>query len=130
ISTAIDHLIEALSAPSESSNSLNLKEFVVPLSLEVGRIIRGFGWASTFNFKRLKYEREKTVSGPPGVCHKPCRACEIERRPRGARPQRRQTTKGRHLLKPTQSQAIPLHPAQAIAHYIAHPCTHPKDSRT
>ncbi|HGA2319581.1 TPA: hypothetical protein ACIRVE_004175, partial [Pseudomonas putida] len=43
ISTAIDHLIEALSAPSESSNSLNIKEFVVPLSLEVGRIIRGFG---------------------------------------------------------------------------------------
>ncbi|MFJ7792088.1 hypothetical protein, partial [Pseudomonas sp. NPDC096925] len=53
ISTAIDHLIEALSAPSESPNSLNFKEFVVPLSLEVGRIIRGFEGASTFNFKKL-----------------------------------------------------------------------------
>ncbi|MCE5995181.1 hypothetical protein LVV80_24615, partial [Pseudomonas sp. KCA11] len=53
ISTAGDHLIEALSAPSGSSNSLNFKEFVVPLSLEVGRIIRGFEGASTFNFKKL-----------------------------------------------------------------------------
>ncbi|HGA2319104.1 TPA: hypothetical protein ACIRVE_003692, partial [Pseudomonas putida] len=43
ISTAIDHLIEAFPAPSESSNPLIFKEFVVPLSLEVGRIIRGFG---------------------------------------------------------------------------------------
>ncbi|WP_343599409.1 hypothetical protein, partial [Pseudomonas sp.] len=63
ISTAIDHLIEALSAPSESSNSLNLKEFVVPLSLEVGRIIRGSGRASTFNFKKLKYKRKRPFQG-------------------------------------------------------------------
>jgi len=28
---------------------LNLKEFLVPITLEVGRIIRGFGSASTFN---------------------------------------------------------------------------------
>ncbi|MFF7066262.1 hypothetical protein, partial [Pseudomonas sp. NPDC008258] len=53
ILTACDHLIVALSAPSESANSLNFKEFVVPLSLEVGRIIRGFKSASTLNFKKL-----------------------------------------------------------------------------
>ncbi|MFK3830126.1 hypothetical protein ACI2JQ_18040, partial [Pseudomonas fulva] len=41
--------IVALSAPPELANSLNLKEFRVPMSLEVGRIIRGFEAASTFN---------------------------------------------------------------------------------
>ncbi|MDD2137953.1 hypothetical protein NPS53_00005, partial [Pseudomonas putida] len=50
ISTAFDHSIVALPTSPESPNSLNLKEFVVPLSLEVGRIIRGFERASTFNF--------------------------------------------------------------------------------
>ncbi|MEW9877113.1 hypothetical protein, partial [Pseudomonas putida] len=50
ISTAFDHSIVALPTPLESPNSLNFKEFVVPLSLEVGRIIRGFERASTFNF--------------------------------------------------------------------------------
>ncbi|MFK0095575.1 hypothetical protein, partial [Pseudomonas sp. NPDC090592] len=53
ILTACDHSIVALSAPSELPNSLNFKEFFVPLSLEVGRIIRGFESASTFNFKKL-----------------------------------------------------------------------------
>ncbi|WP_236707465.1 hypothetical protein, partial [Pseudomonas sp. Leaf58] len=52
ISTAFDHSIVALSASSELLNSLNFKEFVVPLSLEVGRIIRGFEGPSTFNFKK------------------------------------------------------------------------------
>ncbi|AFK69955.1 hypothetical protein YSA_05880 [Pseudomonas putida ND6] len=33
-------------------NSLNLKEFFVPMSLEVGRIIRGFERASTCYFKK------------------------------------------------------------------------------
>ncbi|MFT2160871.1 hypothetical protein, partial [Pseudomonas putida] len=63
ISTAFDHLIVALTAPSESSNSLNLKEFVVPLSLEVGRIIRGFERASTFNFKKVKYKGKRPYRG-------------------------------------------------------------------
>ncbi|MFG0684398.1 hypothetical protein, partial [Pseudomonas sp. WSY_20] len=42
--------IVALTAPPELANPLNLKEFRVPMSLEVGRIIRGFETASTFNF--------------------------------------------------------------------------------
>jgi len=33
---------------------LNIKEFVVPMSLEVGRIIRGFETPSTLNFKKLQ----------------------------------------------------------------------------
>ncbi|MFK3819493.1 hypothetical protein ACI2KG_23370, partial [Pseudomonas sp. NPDC089407] len=61
-STAGDHLIIALSAPSESANSLNFKEFVVPLSLEVGRIIRGFRNRSTFNFIYLKYRGKDRVA--------------------------------------------------------------------
>ncbi|WP_230381877.1 hypothetical protein, partial [Pseudomonas fulva] len=43
--------IVALSASPELANPLNFKEFLVPMSLEVGRIIRGFETASTFNFK-------------------------------------------------------------------------------
>ncbi|WP_235366115.1 hypothetical protein, partial [Pseudomonas plecoglossicida] len=54
ISTAADHLIVALSTLSEQPNLLNFNKFVVPMSLEVGRIIRGFERASTFNFKKLK----------------------------------------------------------------------------
>ncbi|WP_312818013.1 hypothetical protein, partial [Pseudomonas sp.] len=54
ISTAIDHSIEALPTSPQLPNSLNFKEFVVPMSLEVGRIIRGFETPSTFNFKKLK----------------------------------------------------------------------------
>ncbi|MEN5142812.1 hypothetical protein, partial [Pseudomonas juntendi] len=42
---------------------LNLKEFVVPLSLEVGRIIRGFERPSTFNFIYLKYSRGRPYQG-------------------------------------------------------------------
>ncbi|MFK3722081.1 hypothetical protein ACI2J9_21260, partial [Pseudomonas fulva] len=42
-------------APPELANPLNLKEFRVPMSLEVGRIIRGFETASTFNFMYWKY---------------------------------------------------------------------------
>ena len=33
------------------------------MSLEVGRIIRGFGRASTFNFKKLKYEGKRPYEG-------------------------------------------------------------------
>ncbi|MDG9891653.1 hypothetical protein N7645_23375, partial [Pseudomonas juntendi] len=64
ISTAFDHSIAAPTALSESLNSLNLKEFVVPLSLEVGRIIRGFEKASTFNSNKLS-GRLKSKAGRP-----------------------------------------------------------------
>jgi len=53
---------------------LNLKEFVVPMSLEVGRIIRGFEKASTFNFKKLKYKREI----PRKARHNTFSACETQ----------------------------------------------------
>jgi hypothetical protein len=33
------------------------------MSLEVGRIIRGFGRASTLNFKKLKYEGKRPYEG-------------------------------------------------------------------
>ncbi|WP_284285416.1 hypothetical protein, partial [Pseudomonas plecoglossicida] len=52
ISTAADHSIEALPALPGSFNSLNLKEFLVPTTLEVGRIIRGFETPSTLNFMK------------------------------------------------------------------------------
>ncbi|MBV4517322.1 hypothetical protein, partial [Pseudomonas kurunegalensis] len=52
-STACDHSIVALSTSPQLFNSLNFKEFFVPMSLEVGRIIRGFESASTLNFKKL-----------------------------------------------------------------------------
>ncbi|SPO57527.1 protein of unknown function [Pseudomonas sp. JV551A1] len=39
------------------------KEFFVPMSLEVGRIIRGFGGASTFNFIYSKYSRRRHYQG-------------------------------------------------------------------
>ncbi|MBV4493719.1 hypothetical protein, partial [Pseudomonas oryzicola] len=55
ISTAADHSIVALSASSLLLNSLMNKEFFVPISLEVGRIIRGSETASTFNFKKPSY---------------------------------------------------------------------------
>ncbi|WP_284386115.1 hypothetical protein, partial [Pseudomonas putida] len=99
ISTAGDHLIVAFSALSEQPNLLNFKKFVVPMSLEVGRIIRGFERASTFNFKKLKC-REKTTSRPPDVRHNTFCDYEIERRTGGARSCRRQKTQGR----PSQSQ--------------------------
>ncbi|WP_369397726.1 hypothetical protein, partial [Pseudomonas plecoglossicida] len=44
-----------------SFNSLNLKEFLVPTTLEVGRIIRGFESPSTFNFIYLKYSGEDRI---------------------------------------------------------------------
>ncbi|MEE1987996.1 hypothetical protein V0R39_26490, partial [Pseudomonas inefficax] len=44
-------------------NLLNFKKFVVPMSLEVGRIIRGFEGASTFNFKKLKYQGKRPHQG-------------------------------------------------------------------
>ncbi|WP_238217497.1 hypothetical protein, partial [Pseudomonas sp. PAGU 2196] len=51
-STADDLSIEALTTLPESINSLILKEFLVPITLEVGRIIRGFETPSTFNSKK------------------------------------------------------------------------------
>ncbi|MCT6568406.1 hypothetical protein N4308_14415, partial [Staphylococcus aureus] len=42
---------------------LNLKEFFVSMSLEVGRIIRGFERASTFNFKKVKYKGKRQYRG-------------------------------------------------------------------
>jgi hypothetical protein len=57
--TAVDHSTEALPEPSESLNSLILKEFLVPLSLEVGRIIRGSETASTLNFKKMKHSGKR-----------------------------------------------------------------------
>jgi hypothetical protein len=47
-----DQLTVALPELSESLNSLILKEFCVPLSLEVGRIIRGSETPSTLIFKK------------------------------------------------------------------------------
>ncbi|WP_286915553.1 hypothetical protein, partial [Pseudomonas sp. UBA6315] len=52
LSTAIDQMIEAPPALPGLSNSLNLKEFLVPTTLEVGRIIRGFESPSRLNFKK------------------------------------------------------------------------------
>ncbi|MBK5005682.1 hypothetical protein IAE38_002286, partial [Pseudomonas sp. S32] len=45
-------------------NSLNLKEFCVPLSLEVWRIIRGFERASTVYFNKLKWGMYKPSYDP------------------------------------------------------------------
>ncbi|WP_395589354.1 hypothetical protein, partial [Pseudomonas sp. TR47] len=55
---AIDQAIEAPPALPGLSNSLNFKEFLVPTTLEVGRIIRGFERPSRLNFKKLKYRRK------------------------------------------------------------------------
>ena len=52
VSTAIDQTTEAFPVLPGSINSLNLKEFLVPTTLEVGRIIRGFETPSTLNFKK------------------------------------------------------------------------------
>ncbi|WP_238540204.1 hypothetical protein, partial [Pseudomonas sp. GM84] len=54
-STAIDHSIKAPPVLPGSINSLNLKEFFVPTTLEVGRIIRGFESPSRLNSKKLQY---------------------------------------------------------------------------
>ncbi|WP_220036846.1 hypothetical protein, partial [Pseudomonas soli] len=48
--TAADQMTEALPEPFQTINSLIFKEFFVPMSLEVGRIIRGSESASTVNF--------------------------------------------------------------------------------
>ncbi|WP_218570401.1 hypothetical protein, partial [Pseudomonas sp. Kh13] len=63
ISTAGDQSIVALPASSELFNSLNFKEFVVPMPLEVGRIIRGFERPSTVNFKKVKYKGKRPHQG-------------------------------------------------------------------
>ncbi|MFZ5934421.1 hypothetical protein ACOKS3_06195, partial [Pseudomonas sp. HS6-2] len=41
-----------------------LKEFVVPMSLEVGRIIRGFESASTLKFMKLKHSMKSLLKEP------------------------------------------------------------------
>ncbi|HHJ1300450.1 TPA: hypothetical protein ABHN85_25515, partial [Pseudomonas sp. H2] len=53
ILTANDLSIGALPPLPGSINSLKLKEFFVPTTLEVGRIIRGFETASTLNSNKL-----------------------------------------------------------------------------
>ncbi|WP_203477525.1 hypothetical protein, partial [Pseudomonas arcuscaelestis] len=55
--TAADLSIEALPAPPETSNSLNLKEFSVPTTPEVGRIINTSAGASRtyYNFVSESY---------------------------------------------------------------------------
>ncbi|WP_217997301.1 hypothetical protein, partial [Pseudomonas plecoglossicida] len=78
-----DHSIEALPALPGSFNSLNLKEFLVPTTLEVGRIIRGFETPSTFNFIYLKYSGEDRIKASRCLPRTFC-TWEIERRPRGA----------------------------------------------
>ncbi|MEN5123235.1 hypothetical protein ABE489_20950, partial [Pseudomonas sp. TWI698] len=52
ISTAIDQAIEAPPVLPGLSNSLNFKEFLIPTTLEVGRIIRGFERPSRLNFNK------------------------------------------------------------------------------
>ncbi|MDD2110166.1 hypothetical protein NP554_30690, partial [Pseudomonas asiatica] len=56
-------MIVAFSALSEQPNLLNFKKFVVPMSLEVGRIIRGFRRRSRVNFIYLKYSRQRPYQG-------------------------------------------------------------------
>ncbi|MFK5732876.1 hypothetical protein KW869_05010, partial [Pseudomonas urmiensis] len=53
--TAADQKIEAPPVLPETSNSLILKEFSAPTTLEVGRIIRGSERASTLNFNKPQY---------------------------------------------------------------------------
>ncbi|WP_296235067.1 hypothetical protein, partial [Pseudomonas sp. UBA4617] len=63
ISTAADHLIEALPILPESLNSLIIKEFCASTTLEVGRIIRAFETASTFKYKKTEYRRKAKRGG-------------------------------------------------------------------
>ncbi|WP_218188903.1 hypothetical protein, partial [Pseudomonas sp. 250J] len=56
-------MIEAPPQPSSTINSLILKEFFVPMSLEVGRIIRGSDRASTVNFIKVKYREKRPRQG-------------------------------------------------------------------
>ncbi|MFK3767469.1 hypothetical protein, partial [Pseudomonas putida] len=55
ILTAIDQAIEAPPVLPGLSNSLNFKEFLVPTTLEVGRIIRGFERPSRLNSNKPYY---------------------------------------------------------------------------
>ncbi len=71
---------------------MNLKEFLVPTTLEVGRIIRGFETPSTFNFMNLEYHASAT--------------------------QQADATRA-HNNKEGVIRALRLH--TAIAHYIAQP---------
>ncbi|MDH0639169.1 hypothetical protein N5D52_19715, partial [Pseudomonas sp. GD03860] len=52
--TAADLSIEAPPAPPETANSLKLKEFSVPTTPEVGRIIEKLNGASRINCKAGK----------------------------------------------------------------------------
>ncbi|MCF1490231.1 hypothetical protein LZ838_23030, partial [Pseudomonas sp. AA27] len=54
---------EAPPQPSSTINSLIFKEFFVPMSLEVGRIIRGSDRASTVNFIKVKYRGKRPRQG-------------------------------------------------------------------
>ncbi|WP_230849811.1 hypothetical protein, partial [Pseudomonas monteilii] len=57
----------------ELINSLNLKEFFVPMSLEVGRSIKGFEPTSSHNRMKsctaAKIVRQDTLRPPAGFAH-------------------------------------------------------------
>ncbi|MCE0918386.1 hypothetical protein, partial [Pseudomonas sp. NMI760_13] len=61
--TAADRETEAPPQPSSTINSLIFKEFFVPTSLEVGRIIRGSERASTVNFIKVEYRGKRPRQG-------------------------------------------------------------------
>ncbi|MGK0150280.1 hypothetical protein, partial [Pseudomonas putida] len=88
-----------LSALSEQPNLLNFKKFVVPMSLEVGRIIRGFERASTFNFIYLKCSRRRPYQGYQVLATTPSAPMRSSAA-RAALDRGRQKTQGR----PSQSQ--------------------------
>ncbi|MEN5037949.1 hypothetical protein, partial [Pseudomonas sp. TWI929] len=93
--------------------------FVVPLSLEVGRIIRGFESASTFNFKKLKYKGKGPCQGYQEFATTP------------SAPIRSSAAHAAlDFTGTTKSKPGTLPPTPTIAHYIAHHTTPPKDRRT
>ncbi|WP_220036860.1 hypothetical protein, partial [Pseudomonas soli] len=56
-----DQMTEALPEPFQTINSLIFKEFFVPMSLEVGRIIRGSETPSTFYYRIMMLDRRKAA---------------------------------------------------------------------
>jgi hypothetical protein len=107
---------------------LKLKEFFVPTTLEVGRIIRGFETASTLNFKKVTDRGKKTASRLTGARHYPFGAYEIERRSRGASRRKAAPTfvSGQLFLRDWRAALTltlnnPLPRSPTSAHYSAHP---------
>ncbi|UQB78310.1 hypothetical protein KI429_26535 [Pseudomonas shirazica] len=95
-------MIVALSTLSEQPNLLNFKKFVVPMSLEVGRIIRGFERASTFNFIYLKCSRRRPYQGYQVLATTP----SAPMRSSAARAALRSTRLLLHLFRASYSCAI------------------------